>query len=307
MSHLFSTLPVLALFLLGILLKRAHFFKADTIAEIKRFVTSITLPALLFNAFLSLEIQLKDTLMIAVIYLMCVLMIFIGKGVAKIAKISSPYFPLMMGGFEMGMFGYALFISLYGEEHLGKMAFLVIGQSFFVFTVLFSAITAVQDGRQSMRSTMKNFLTSPIILAMISGIVMGQIFPGMAQRPTGAALLVFVRMLGSITVPLITITIGYGIAIGRKGLGLSLFTIVVRKSFLVLFALLINRHVISGFLHMDTMYGHAMIVLALSPPTFIFSVLADPDDRENYAYINRTISLDCLLSIFLTMAAAALG
>lgn len=306
MSHLFSTFPILALFLLGFLLKRARFFKADTIAEIKKFVTTITLPALLFNAFLSLEIQLKDTLMIAVIYLMCVLMIFIGKGVAKIAKVRSPYFPLLMGGFEMGMFGYALFISLYGEEHLGKMAFLVIGQSFFVFTVLFSAITAVQDGKQSMRSNLKNFLSSPIILAMITGIIVGQVSPNLGQGPTAAAFLVFIRLLGSITVPLITITIGYGIAIGRKGLGLSLFTILIRKSFLVVFALLINRYIINGFLHMDKMYSYAMVILALSPPTFIFSVLADPDDTENYEYINRTISLDCLVSIFLTMIAASI-
>jgi hypothetical protein len=30
------------------------------------------------------------------------------------------YFPLLLGGFEMGMLGYALFLSAYGSEHLGK-------------------------------------------------------------------------------------------------------------------------------------------------------------------------------------------
>lgn len=306
MAHIFATFPILALFLLGYLLQRTAYFKVETIADIKKFVTDITLPALLFNAFLSLEIQLKDTLMIGVIYLMCVLMVFIGKGIAKVAKIESPYFPLLMGGFEMGMFGYALFISLYGEEHLGKMAFLVIGQSFFVFTILFSAIIAVQQGKQSFRSGMKNLLTSPIILAMVAGIALGQIPFPRAEGAMVEASLTFIRMLGSITVPLITISIGYGISIGREGLGFSLFTILIRKAILFVFALLINRYIINGLLHMDRMYSYAMLILALSPPTFIFSILVPPEDTKNYAYINRTISLDCLITIFLTMGVASI-
>ncbi len=147
MSQVFAALPILSLFVLGYLLKKVSFFKDSTIVDIKKLVTNISLPALLFNAFLSLDIQAKDILIVAVIYLMCTLMLVLGRIIAKIGNIKSPYFPLMMGGFEMGMFGYALFISLYGAENLGKIAFLTIGQSIFVFTILISGIMATQNGK----------------------------------------------------------------------------------------------------------------------------------------------------------------
>ena len=306
MTHIFAALPILTLFVLGYLLKKANFFRESTIVDIKKFVTNISLPALLFNAFLSLEIQAKYILIIVVIYLMCTSMIVIGKIVAKIGNIKSPYFPLMMGGFEMGMFGYALFISLYGAEHLGKIAFLTIGQSIFVFTILISGIMAAQHGKQSIQSSLKQFFTSPIILSIAAGIIAGQVKGYIGGGMAVKAILTFITLLGSISIPLITITIGYGITIGREGLGFSLFTIVVRKSVLVLFALLINRYIIDGLLHMDAMYRYAMMILALSPPSFILSIFVQPADKENFSYINRTISLDCLVSIFLTMIAATI-
>ena len=306
MNHFFSALPILTLFLLGYLLKRVNYFKKETIVDIKKFVTNISLPALLFNAFLSLDIQAEYTLMIVIVYLMCLFMILVGRIVAKIAKIQTPYFSLMMSGFEMGMYGYAMFISLYGVEHLGKIAFLVIGQSIFVFTFLISAITAVQNGKQSFGSIIKKFLTSPIILSIALGILIGQFKHYIDDLAIIETTFVFIRLLGSITVPLITITIGYGISIEKKGLGLSLFTILIRKSFLFIFALIINHYIIDTFLHMDSMYKYAMLIMALSPPTFILSVLVQPVEKENVAYINRTISLDCLISIFLMMLVATI-
>lgn len=305
MSQVFAAMPILALFLLGFLLKKATFFKEETIVDIKTFILTISLPALLFNAFLSLKIQATYTLLIVVVYFMCFFMILIGKAVAKIGKIKNPYFPLMMGGFEMGMFGYALFISLYGAEHLGKIAFLAIGQSIFIFTILTSSIMVLQNGKQSIKSSLKQFITSPIILAIAAGIIVGQFKTQIGDGLAVNAVLSFIQLLGSITIPLITITIGYGIIIERDGLGLSLLTILVRKSALVVFALLINRYIIDGLLHMDAMYRYAMLILALSPPTFALSIFVKPEDKENLTYINRTISLDCLISIFLTMIAAA--
>lgn len=306
MIHFFSVLPILTLFLLGYLLKRVHYFKNDTIVDIKEFVINISLPALLFNAFLSLNIQVNYTLMIVVVFFMCLLMIIVGKIVAKMAKIKSPYFPLMMSGFEMGMFGYAMFISLYGEENLGKIAFLVIGQTIYIFTFLISAITSVQKEKQSLYSIINKFLTSPIILSIVLGILVSQFKHYIDDWDIIKTAFVFLRLLGSITIPLMTIIIGYGISIEKEGFGLSLFTILIRKSFLFVFALIINHVIIDKLLHMEPIYEKAMLIMVLSPPTFILSILVRPDDKENVTYINNTISLDCIISIFLMISVATI-
>lgn len=305
-QHLLSGSPILALFLVGYLLRRARFFKDGTIDDIKKFVTHISLPALLFNSFLNLDIEGRFLIALIAVYLMCTIMIFIGKGVAKVGHIETPYFPLLMGGFEMGMFGYAMFISLYGVEQLGKIAFLTIGQTIFVFTILMTQLMHLRDGKQSFSDALKRFFTSPIILSIAAGIVAEQLRDLVPTNDALAAAGSFIRLLGSVTVPLITMTIGYGLDIGKEGIGLSLTTIAIRKLFLVAFALLINRYVIGGWLRMESMYRYAMLILALSPPAFVVSIFARTDNERDTRYINRTISLDSVLSIFLTMIAATL-
>lgn len=306
LQHVLSGAPIFALFLVGYILRRVKFFREETIGDIKKFVTTITLPALLFTSFLNLE--LKGTYLIAVVavYLMCTLMIMIGKVVARIFRIGTPYFPLMMSGFEMGMFGYAMFISLYGIDHLGKIAFLAIGQSVFVFTILVSQLMHLRDGKQGMKEMVKGFVTSPVILAIAAGIIAGQMKGSIQHNVYLDAARTFINLLASVTVPLITITIGYGLTASREGLGLSLATIAIRKTLLVGFALLINRFIIDGMLHMGAMYRYAMLILALSPPSFILSIFARTDHTEDVHYINRTISIDSVVSIFLTMIAATI-
>lgn len=304
-SHFFATLPILLLFGLGALLRHTAFIGEQTIADIRKFVLTISLPALLFKAFLSLEIEARYTIMIAIIYLMCIAMVLIGRLFSRVAKIETPYFSILMGGFEMGMFGYALFMSLYGVENLGKIAFLGIGQTLFVFTFLISLMMGLREqGKQGILPALRRFITNPISMAMVAGIIIGQIPTPSIGSEIVATMATFINLLGSVTVPLITITIGYGIKIGKQGLRLSIMTILVRKSFLVLFALTINHFIIDQWLQMDSMYRYGLLVMALAPPTFLPSMLVRPNDPENAGYINRTISLDCLVSIFATMLAA---
>ena len=305
-QHLLSGAPILALFLVGYALRWVNFFKEGTIADIKKFVTTITLPALLFNSFLNLNIKGTYLLAVVAVYLMCTAMLLIGKGIGAVAKVKTPYFPLMMSGFEMGMFGYAMFISLYGIDHLGKIAFLTIGQTIFVFTILMTQLMQLRDGKQSIADAFKRFFTSPIILSIAAGILAGQIKDFVPPSEILSTAGSFIQLLGSVTVPLITITIGYGLSIQREGIGLSLITIIIRKSLLVIFALLINHYLIDGLLHMEDMYRYALLILALSPPAFVVSIFACTDNDEDVRYINRTISIDSVLSIFLTMLAATL-
>ena len=306
-SHILATLPILLLFAFGYLLRRVSFFSERTIGEIRKFVLTFSLPALLFRAFLSLDVQASYFIMIPVIYLLCLTMFFVGMIVARIAHINTPYFPVLMGGFEMGMFGYALFISLYGIEHLGKIAFFGIGQTLFVFTFLVSIMTGLrQQEKQHPVTAIKGFLTNPISMAMVAGIILGQLSVPPALHDIVTSFGAFLNLLGSITVPLITIIIGYGIQVGKSGMKLSLVTILVRKTFLLLFVLTINHFIIDQWLQMDAIYRYALVMMALTPPTFLPSMLVRQGDPYNSSYINRTISLDCLVSILLTMLAATI-
>jgi predicted permease len=307
LKHLFSTFPILALFLVGYGLKRFQFFKEGTIDDIKQFVTNIALPALLFNSFLTLSIEAKYVYLVVVIFLLCLGMLLLGKGVRKLLHIKSSYFAFMMSGFEMGMFGYAMFISLYGNDEVGKIAFMDIGQVLFVFTILMTLLLQLRDGKQSSRIVWRRIVLSPIILAMASGILIGQLKGRLPSNEVFNAIGSFITLVGSVTVPLIAITIGYGLDISRKGIGLPMLTIALRKVLLMLCALIINRFLIQGWLGMGPMYGNALFIMLLTPPPFVISVFARNDNKQDVRYINQTLSLDCLISTVLSILAAAIG
>ena len=203
----------------------------------------------------------------------------------------------------MGMFGYALIIAFYGQEHLGKSAFIALGQVFFVFSILLTMLFQARDGKQTPWTLMNRLLGSPIIWGVFAGLVVGALRKYITPIPIFSSLDNFVALLGGLTVPLIAITIGYGIQIKKTGLMLSLATIAMRKSLLLVFALLINRYIVEGLLHMDSMYRHALMLMFLTPPPFIISILARDDEYKSMDYVSNTISLDSLISVLLVLIA----
>ena len=191
---MWSILPILLLFVLGFILQKSKSFSEATIAGIKRIVSDLALPALLFQAFSTVEIESKYLLLVMTIFMVCLLMVLLGKALAKPLGMKSPYFPLMMGGFEMGMLGYALFISVYGIEHLGKLALVDLGQVLFVFFVLMAFLIKERDGVHNKKVLLRQFLTSPVIIAIFLGIIVSLVGKNIEPNPLILALAEFIDL-----------------------------------------------------------------------------------------------------------------
>jgi predicted permease len=302
---MWSILPILLLFVLGFLLQKSSTFTESSIAGIKRVVSDLALPALLFQAFSSLEIESRYLVLVLAMFLVCLFMVLLAKALAKPLHLESPYFPLMMGGFEMGMLGYALFLSVYGSENLGKMALVDLGQVLFVFFVLMALLIRERDGVNNPKVLLKQFLTSPVIVAIFAGIIVSVVGKAFTPNPFWTALGEVIALLANLTVPLIALSIGYGIHIKKEGLVLSLKTILVRKVVLVILALAINYFLVDGILKMDSIYRYAVLVMFLTPPPFVITIYMRPGDKANADYVDNTLSLDTLVSILMVMIATS--
>lgn len=304
LETLLSVFPVLLLFLVGFSLQKISFFSSRSIGEMKKLVSNLALPALLFQAFVSIEVEAKYLILVALVFATCAIMVILGKLIAKPAKIESPYFSLMMGGFEMGMLGYALFLGLYGEQHLGKIALVDLGQVVFVFFVLMALLIRERGDSGSASALLKQFVTSPVLLAILAGLIASGLKQYVEVGPFLASLGEFIDMLSRLTVPLIAITIGYGISFQKEGLALSLKTIVVRKIMALVFVLLLNTLIVDKLLGMAPMYRYAMMVMFLTPPPFVISIFMKQDDKKNMDYVSNTLSLDTVVSVLVIIIAA---
>lgn len=306
LDTLLSVLPVLVLFVVGYLLNRIRFFSLQSVAEMKKLVSNLALPALLFQAFSSIEIEARYLVLVVLVFLSCGLMVLVGRALARPVKVQSPYFSLMMGGFEMGMLGYALFLGLYGQEHLGKIALVDLGQVLFVFFVLMALLIRVRGDASDPKTLLRQFISSPVIIAIFAGLVASAVKPMVTVGPLLESLGEFVDMLGRLTVPLITITIGYGISFRSEGLARSLKTIVVRKVVSLVLVLILNTFIVDRLLGMAPMYRYAMMVMFLTPPPFVISIFMKQDDRENMDYVSNTLSLDTVVSVLMIIVMALL-
>lgn len=303
---MWSILPILLLFVLGFILQKSKSFSEATITGIKRIVSDLALPALLFQAFSTVEIESRYLILVITIFFVCLLMVLLGKALAKPLGMKSPYFPLMMGGFEMGMLGYALFISVYGIEHLGKLALVDLGQVLFVFFVLMALLIKERDGVHNTKVLLRQFITSPVIIAIFAGILVSLFGKKLEPNHLFTALGEFITLLANLTVPLIAISIGYGIHIKGEGLAKAFKTILVRKVLLVALALLINHFLVDKLLGMEGIYRYAVLLMFLTPPPFIITIFMKAGDKENADYVDNTLSMDTLISIILVMIATTI-
>lgn len=305
-EQLLPVVPLLLLFLLGYALQRTNFFSTESLSHVKRIVSDLALPALLFQAFSAIEMESRYLILVVLIFAVCLIMVILGHYIGKLLKIHSPYFALMMTGFEMGMFGYAVFVSFQGEAHLGKIALVDLGQVIFVFTVLMALLIKHRDGTAKGSDLLRRILTSPVILAILAGLATSFIAPQVPSSPIWDALAETIDLLARLTVPLIAITIGYGIHIRKELIGKSLKTILARRVLLILFALLLNVLVVDSLLGMDKMYQVALMTMFLTPPPFIISIYMRTDEKGESDYVDNTLSLDTLISIVAVVIASAL-
>ncbi len=136
LEALSKVLPVILLFLLGWLLHHRRSLRLETVADMKTLVIKITLPAALFLAFSRVSLEGRHLIILAVMLGGCVLALLVGRAIRPLVRVESPYFPMLLTGFEAGMLGYAIYGTVYGTDNLLKFGIVDLGQVIFVFFVL---------------------------------------------------------------------------------------------------------------------------------------------------------------------------
>jgi malate permease and related proteins len=292
-------LPIIVLFGAGALMRKIRFFRPETVAELKKLVVNVTLPALLFLAFASMRLEAVHLIIIGAVFAVCVVMLLIGRPLSRLAGVRTPYFPLLLAGFETGMLGYAIFTSVFGLEHIDKLAIIDLGQVLFVFFVLMTVLIRIKGGARGSREVVRLFITSPVIISIFAGIAVSLINMAVpiTENPAWTSLASLFTLVGRITTPVIAIVIGFELSFAGSGIMRTVKTILVRYTLLAAAAVLLNRFLIRELLGLGRMYEYALMTMFLLPPPFVISVFMDEKDRENGEYVANTLSISTVVSL----------
>ncbi|MDD2533114.1 MAG: hypothetical protein PHC86_00220 [Eubacteriales bacterium] len=292
-------LPVILLIFLGMSLRRSRFMTLDHVQVLKRIVLNISLPSMLFLAFARTTFSVNYLAIIGVVFLTCLLMLLLATLVLKALHVTNPFAPALFAGFETGMIGYALYLAIYGASEVYHLAIVDLGQVIFVFFVLVFFLKRQNGNQERFGQLMRSFVTSPVILAILLGLIfsLSGLTAAVDQITGGSSLLEVFSVLANLTVPLITISIGYELQLSMNTLKWPLLTAVLRLAILMTLATLIGQYLIVGVLHLDKAFVTALYTLFLLPPPFVIPIFMQEKRPEDRQFILNTLSVHIVLSL----------
>lgn len=298
-----TVLPVMAT--LGIGMFSRKLISREGINALKRVVVNIALPAVLLNAFATTRYTLMDVLVPLMMFLVCLAAWGLGKFAARPLGMGSRFVPFLTTGFEAGMLGYALFNMLYGSSKTAEFARIDLGQVLFVFTLYKLLLGRENRDRADLSALVREMALSPIILAIVAGVLLGATGLYRALIPSGISgvLDACTSFIAAPTSALILLAIGYDLVLGDIPWASTLKVVALRLGIMLLLRLAFGAAL--GLLWPGSGLDAAANVMFLLPPPFVLPVFAD--DEAQRVYVSSALSVSTLVAIAGFAVLAAMG
>ena len=288
-----TALPVFLTLAIGMLCRTKNILTREGVAQMKSVAVNIALPAVLFSAFATAEYSRESIAIPLVIFAICCAALALGFLLVKAFRTPGKLTPFLFTGFEAGMLGYGLFALLFKGEPNSSFAIIDLGQVLFVFTVY----KMLLYGRGNLKAALHDALVSPVLWAIVAGLLFGATGLYDALKPSGVSG-VLDSIAGFIAAPtsvLILISIGYDLIPGeirwRKTAAIVGLRVLIMGAMLGV-ALLVNLLLLGGAMHTG-----ALVLMFILPPPYVLPVFADAGDER--ANISSALSVLTLLSIAL--------
>jgi len=292
-----SLIPVISLVALGKLLSKRGILKDSSLHTLKTLIVNIGLPAVMFISFLEVSLAPQYLFIVVGMFLLNLTLLQFGKIAARWTGSHSDRF--LFTGFEYGMLAYALFALVYGEANVPYIALVVLGHELFIWFIYAPLLQQLSGKKSSWPSIIKGLLTSPIIIAILLGLAFNLTGLGsvIQAAPLLSGLHNTIKILGSLTGPLILLVLGGGLFFSRRGLKKAGKVILLRLSASGLLIYLVGYILFQRILGLPMGFTTALAVLLISPPPYIIPIFLP--SSEKHQEINVVLTLYTYLSLIL--------
>lgn len=294
-----ATFPIFIIVILGILFRTTKLVSPTTIRDVKKLIVRVTLPLLLFQAFCEMLFQVQFLLIIALIFGACTILFWLSRKIIQKFRIEQVYIPYLMAGFEAGMLGYAIFGSIYGPENIPAFALIDLGQVLFVFFILVPSLEEQQGKQSDLAKTLKNFLRTPVIVAILLGIIFNLtgLYSVISDGLIPQMILKAIGVIGNLTTPLVAIVIGFELYFKRESILPAVVTVLLRLIVWVPLAILFDYFIIQNLLHLDNTYRAAVLIMSILPAPFVVPIYLNDGDDNKRDFILSTLSIGTVVAL----------
>lgn len=309
-----SLAAIAILMVAGYLLAKRGWLEERVIGGLKALITNLTLPLLLFRAFLQLRPDGRNALLAASIFAACAVMGLAGALFSRAVRTPRPETRFLFQGFEAGMLGYALFSGYHGSEHLSDFAALDMGQVVYVFTVLMVQMSA-RSGAHSGQGAgaapgarapfpWRDILRSKVLWAIAGGIALSLAVPELSDYIASRSALtrpVF-DIVGGLTTPLVCIVIGASLG-GGFVFNRTILRVVSMRIVIATGVGLIIAYALIPALGFSAIHQRAAMLLFALPPPFIIPVYY----RQNAQFVSSVLTFFTMVSVIFIAVFALVG
>ena len=297
-----TALPVFLALAMGMLCRRKGFLTRDGVNSLKKVALNLTLPFVLFNSFATAQYSLSSLVLPIIIFIMCTIMLALGFLWIKAAKLQSRLAPFLASGFEAGMLGFSLFGLLFPDQSMSRFAMLVLGQEIFVFTLYKMLLT----GKTSPKAIINDLITSPMLIAVVLGLVIGASGLYDLFRQWGVNV-IFESVCSFISAPtgmIILLAVGFDLVFReipwKKTANLIAMRLVIAGVMLAVLIVL-NRTVLNG-----AIFEGAAVLLFMLPPPYVIPIFSD-EPAERGQISSALSALTLITMILFAIIAIVLG
>ena len=275
-SVISTALPVFLALAMGMMCRSKGFLTRDGVDTLKKVIVNLTLPFVLFNSFATAEYSMSALILPIIIFVICTIMLALGFLWVKVSKSGSKLAPFLASGFEAGMLGFSLFALLFPDQSASKFAMLVLGQEIFVFTLYKMLLT----GKTSPKAIVNDFLTSPTLIAVVLGLIVGASGLYDLFRSWGVNTIIesVTSFISAPTGTIILFTVGFDLVLKEidwKKTGNMVAMRLVIAGVMLGVLVLLNRTVLDGMI-----FEGAAVLLFILPSPYIIPIFSDePNER----------------------------
>lgn len=291
-----TILPILLIIGLGVVIRSVGLLGEEAIEALKALIVNVALPAVLFRSFLGISFSQDYIAIFLLVPIICFLLLGVGYALRRLLPVDSRYIPYLSTGFEFGMVGITLYGAAYGLENVGVIGVVGLTHELFIWFVFVTLIRSESAGKTSLPETLRSFLTSPVIIAILAGVLLNLagLAGWMEEALLPAALMRTLGYLGDLIIPLILIIIGYGIRLSAGGFREASVLVVIRFALVLAIAITLNRLYLR---ELGPLFEAAFFTFLILPPPYIVPLFIPKERTGEIAYANNVLSLYTLLSV----------